>query len=262
MKKTPDHKRIHKKDIAFPSTIWTDIRKWENASERERRESLHRFYQRYKIPLLGFLKYNGCSNEEVDDVLHDFIVEQIQGKIFIKADPERGRFRNLLLSSLKNFLISRRRKESAATRKPAKGFSFLDEELSDGVCLKDLIEDRMTPEEIYERAWFLALLSNVLERMRNEYRLKNQGVHLVLFERRVIQPILHGAAKRPLQELAQELGLSPSEASNYIVTAKRAYQRHLREEISGYVSSEKEVAEEINDLLYFLQNLQNRNMPS
>jgi hypothetical protein len=249
-----DRKLANKKNAIFPPTMWTDIAKWKGASAQDRNAILHRFYNQYKLPLICFLKYNGYHVAEIDDILHDFIINHIEGKIFISANPSKGRFRNLLLTSLKHFLISRKRADCAEKRRPEGGFSYIDEEVTDGLQLKDLLEGGWTPEEIYERAWLLSLLNNVLDRLRCEYCAKGQDAHYILFERRVIQPIVHGMEKPSVQVLALELGLSASEASNCIVTAKRAYQRHLRDEIFEYVSSDKEVTEEINDLFHFLQN--------
>jgi hypothetical protein len=255
MNNISDRKSENRKNAVFPPTMWTDIAKWKGASDQDRKDLLFRFYKRYKLPLICFLKYKGCPAAEIDDILHDFILDHIEGKIFINADPSKGRFRNLLLTSLKHFLISRKRADCAEKRRPEGGFSYIDEEVADGLQLKDLLEGGRTPEEIYERAWLLALLNNVLDRLRCEYHAKGQDAHYILFERRVIQPIVHGMEKPSVQALASELGLSASDASNCIITAKRAYQRHLRDEIFEYVSSDKEVTEEINDLFHFLQNV-------
>jgi RNA polymerase sigma-70 factor (ECF subfamily) len=246
---------FYKKTFGFPSTMWTDITRWKEASIEERKDTLHRFYERYQLPLLGYIRSKGFVEVEADDVFHDFVLRHIEGKIFISADPTRGRFRSLLLVSLNHFIISRKRTESAEKRHPVAGFTSLDEEIFEGLLLKDVIVDGKTPEEIYEKTWFLTILNNVLERLAIEYKEKGQDVHYTLFEKRIIQPILYGFEKPSIKDLSLELSLKPSEASNCIVTAKRAYQRHLRDEISSYASSEKEVSEEINDLRYFLQNM-------
>ena len=41
------------------------------------------------------------------------------------------------------------------------------------------------------------------------------------------------------------------EACNYLVTARRAFQRLLRQEIGVYASSEEEIASEVRDLFHF-----------
>lgn len=250
-----DNRSMPKKNIGFPSTMWTDLDNWQNASEQEKKAFLDRFYKRYRLPLILFLRRSGCSPAEADDVLHDFILSHITGQIFISAAKSRGRFRNLLLASLKNFLVSRKRAEHAQKRNPQGGFAFLDEELTDGLPLKALLSDWMTADELYEFAWLRVLLNNVILRLQAEYSEKGQAVHYTLFQRRVIHPIVYGSEQPSVSQLAIEFDLTPSKVSNCIVSAKRAFKRHLRNEILEYVSSEKEVSEEISDFMIFLQNL-------
>jgi DNA-directed RNA polymerase specialized sigma24 family protein len=246
---------MHKQNVSFPSTMWTDMAQWNKASDVEKREVLDRFYVRYRTPLVCFIRARGYDADEAEDLLHDFVLEHQAGRLFVAADPARGRFRNLLMTSLKNFLVSRHRTGLTERRAPESGFVFLDSETVHGVRLEELLSGSRTPEELYERAWLLALLVNAVKRLSDEYERKGQRRHFVLFERRILLPILEGSDKPGIADLADELGLSPDEASNSLVTAKRGYERHLREEIRGYAASDKEVSEEINDFLHFLQNL-------
>lgn len=245
----------NKKQSGFPSTLWTDIVRWDTASDEEKRLLLERFYTRYKRPLLNFIYAFGLDRSESQDALHDFMLSHMQGKLFVAADPAKGRFRSLLLRSLKHFLISSMRTKHAGKRRPERGFVLLDDEVLSGVKLKDLIADDDSVEAIYDRIWLATVLSNVLDRLQSEYQEKGQEIHYRLLERRVILPIVAGDKKPSYDELAKDYDISAEQASNFVVTAKRAYQRLLKAEIREYVSSEKEVTEEINDFLYFLQNL-------
>ena len=241
--------------MLFPSTMWTDVLGWKSASIEKRQSVLERFYNRYRLPLLAFIEFQGHARPEAEDLLQEFILHQIDGKIFAHADPQKGRFRNLLLTSLKNFIVSSTRSSKAEKRHPKRGFSYLDEEVSEGVLLKDIIADTKTPEDIFHRIWFVTLLASVMSQLKLDYQTKGQETHFNIFERRVIKPIFHGGDRPSVKALAQEYGLSSTEASNYIVTAKRGYQRHLKEAIKEYSGTEKEASEEINDFLYFVQNL-------
>jgi DNA-directed RNA polymerase specialized sigma24 family protein len=245
----------HRKNLTFPSTMWTDMAHWKAASDGEKRVVLDRFYSRYRIPLIRFIQSRGYDASDAEDLLHDFVIEHKAGRLFLAADRSRGRFRNLLLTSLKNFLVSRKRTAGADKRSPRSGFLSMEQDTLIGVRVEELIPDNRTPEEIYERAWLLTLLLNAVSRLREDYERKNQHTHFILFEKRVILPILQGSEKPGLAGIAAELGLDPAEASNLLVTAKRGYQRHLREEIREYAASEKEVAEEIHDFFHFLQAL-------
>ena len=244
-----------KTNTNFPSTLWTDITQWKDASVGEKRLLLERFYQRYKRPMLVFLYGFGLTRTDAEDLLHDFMLDHVQGKLFVAADPHRGRFRSLLLRSLKHFAISHVRARNAEKRHPQGGFVGLDDELAGGVTIGDLLTTGQSAEEAYDRVWLATVLMNVLRRLRCEYENKGQALHYQLFERRIILPIIAGTDRPSFNELAQECNIGTDQASNFVITAKRAYQRLLKTEIREYVASDKEVAEEINDFFHFLQQV-------
>ena len=55
-----------------------------------------------------------------------------------------------------------------------------------------------------------------------------------------------------MADLGREHGITEKQAANCLLTAKRAYQRLLQEEIRLYASSEAEVASEILELFSIL----------
>ena len=77
-------------------------------------------------------------------------------------------------------------------------------------------------------------------------------VHFAIFSKRLINPILDGSREISMSVLGREYGLTEKQAANHLLTAKRAYQRLLQEEIRLYAGSEAEVAAEIRDLFSIL----------
>lgn len=244
-----------KKGYGFPSTMWTDIERWNGAGEGEKRKLIEQFYSRYRLPLLKYINSFGLKYTEADDALHDFMIRHMEGKLFVGADPARGRFRNLLLRALKNFLISVVRENNTAKRRPERGLVQLDEEVMDGVRLSNLIRSNDTVEDLYDRIWLTTVLCNVLESLKAECLEKGNHLHYELLERCVIAPLVSGTTKPEYKILGEQYGITSTQVANHVVTAKRAYQRLLKAEIRQYVSTEKEVNEEIGDFLQFLQSL-------
>lgn len=244
-----------KSKVAFPATMWNDITAWKDASIELRIDILTRFYTSYRLPLISYIIFSGYGKSDSEDLLHDFIIVQAEGDIFLKADPGKGRFRNLLLTSLKHFLISNRRKLSAKKRHPEGGMLYLESEVTDGLKVKDYLSCSTNPEEIFHKAWLASLLMNVYKKLRTEFYEKEQYKHIEIFERRIYSPIMDGSEGQSIADLAGELSISPEDASNYLTTAKRAFRRLLKQEIGEYVTGEKEINEEINDFLGFIGNL-------
>ncbi len=244
-----------KKQGNFPETSWTDIDNWPQANENERQRSLSRFFNDYKFPLINFIIMSGHTPDEAEDLFQEFVTWHIEtgGKLFSAADSRKGRFRNLLLSALKRFIIDEKRKLNAQKRSPRKGIVHFDSMAGTGVCWGDFVAEGKTPEQIFENAWLMTLLWNVTEQLSNAFQKKGQIIHYEIFRRRVIDPIFSGTVKPSIRSIAEHHDISESKAGNYLVTAKRAYRRFLEKEIRTYVASEKEVTLEINNLFRFLQ---------
>ena len=96
------------------------------------------------------------------------------------------------------------------------------------------------------------LLLRALEAVKMGYQASGMDTHYEILVARIVRPILEGSEPVPFRELANKHGLTEKEAANRLLTARRAFQRLLRAEISLYASSEEEVTSEIKDIFRFL----------
>ena len=158
-----------------------------------------------------------------------------------------------MLSSLNNFLKNEHRKAHAQRRHPAEGFvSIFD--LASRANLNNTLQHVMTPEEAFHKEWLTNLLIRVTERLYDECYATNKEIHYQIFNRRIINPILEGASVPSQSELAIEYGLTEKQVANKLLTARRAYQRLLRDEVQSYAMTEEDSAYEIKDLFEFIGN--------
>ena len=65
---------------------------------------------------------------------------------------------------------------------------------------------------------------------------------------RIVAPAFAGTGAPPIRELAVQFGLSEKETGNRLVTARRAFQRLLRYEVSVTAASEEDASAEVRDL--------------
>ena len=103
----------------------------------------------------------------------------------------------------------------------------------------------MTPERIFDRQWALAVLEEVLGRLREQYRREGKAD---LFEG-LKDCLTAGAERPPHAETARKLGLSPGAVKVAAHRLRRRYRELLRDEIAQTVASPGEVQEEIAYLL-------------
>ena len=88
----------------------------DEASAREALGELCRIYWR---PIFAFICRRGHNVNDAQDLTQDFFVMVLEGNLLRHADPERGRFRSLLLKALQNFLIDAHEKRQAKKAKQA-----------------------------------------------------------------------------------------------------------------------------------------------
>ncbi len=229
----------------FPMTDWKALERLRNGSDDQRRQSMSGLFLRYREPILCFLLRKGHAPERAEDLVQDFFLYSIQHQLFEKADAERGRFRNLILSALQHYAANAHRKEQAGFRNPSGGFAGEDvADLPPGA----LPADNATPERAFVRNWAQTLIRRVLVILETEYSGPGRRLHYAIFHRLMIAPIFEGATVPAHRDLANELGLTEKEVANRLLTARRAYQRLLRAEIAAYARDEAEVEEEIREL--------------
>jgi DNA-directed RNA polymerase specialized sigma24 family protein len=226
----------------FPNTHWSLVRRAGTSDAAARREALTTLLTRYRPALLSYLRaVKKMRSDQADELLQDFIADQLlERRLVAKADPSRGRFRSLLLTSLNHFAVDHHR---ARRRRAAES---LDSECLGG---EPRAAAACSPEAGVEAVWARALVHDVLEAMRCECAATGRADLWAVFEGRILADIFGGAGTVPYESLAAALQLeSPTQAANLLVTAKRMYARLLRMAIGEYESDPAAVEAEIADL--------------
>jgi DNA-directed RNA polymerase specialized sigma24 family protein len=98
----------------FPTTIWTTI----SQAGAHDRAALEDFAQRYRAPILAYLRGRGFSGNDAEDLCQEVFVRVLQSGVLAKADRSRGRFRSLLLTVTTRVVQDRRRRRSDPRGRP------------------------------------------------------------------------------------------------------------------------------------------------
>src|SRR5262245_33163236 len=80
------------------------------AEEGKAREALAQLCRIYWRPIFAFVCRRDRTLEDAQDLTQDFFLMILKGDLLQRANADRGRFRSLLLTALKNFLIDRHAK--------------------------------------------------------------------------------------------------------------------------------------------------------
>jgi RNA polymerase sigma-70 factor (ECF subfamily) len=228
----------------FPNTHWSLVRRAGIAQGDARREALTVLLERYQPALRSYLEIvRGLPESDVDDVLQSFLADKLLEQRFLRhADEHRGRFRTFLLTSLNHYVTSWHRSNKVRATVP------LDGPIEPGD------ESAPTPAAIVEATWARTLVMNVLHVMEEECGKSGRQNVWAVFEGRLVKTLFDGCDPVPYQTLAAQLKLkSPTQAANLLVTGKRTYVRLLHGAVGEYEDGEKNIEEEIADLLEILQ---------
>lgn len=229
----------------FPPTRWTLIAHAQTAQAVINLNAMNDLLAAYAPVLRGYLaQVMRLRPEQAEDLVQDFVARRIlEGRLLQRADRTRGRFRSFLLKCFLNFVRSELRKERAAKRGPPPAQMLnLDEHAQH---IADPRQDRRS----FDSLWARQVLGAALDRLQRECAEKGRPDVWTVFEQRILNPIFSDAPPRPYEDLVASLGLrSPIQASNLLITAKRAFQRALESVVLETVSTGAEVAREIAEL--------------
>lgn len=230
----------------YPTTIWSEVRKAACTDSKDAIAVLGSLLQKYLTALQAHIEFKfNASREQAADWLQDFVCEKVLlGDLLKKASRDRGRFRTFLLNSLDNFVLSELRRARAQRRQPPGGLGYLEDS-----CLEIPGDSGKAVMERFNAAWAREMFGHVLGRMRAESEAKGCVARWEVFKACLLDPLLEGTRKPSYAELVDRLGFqSPAEAANALVTAKRQFDRLLRQVVGEYVGEGEEVENEIREL--------------
>src|SRR5438034_5806744 len=153
--------------VAFTTTHWSVVLTAQDESPAAH-EALEKLCRTYWRPIFVFLRRQGISQEEAEDITQGFFASLLEHRNLDAVRKEQGRLRSYLLGALKYFLADERRRAMAIKR--GKGQRLIPlEALSANERAEMEPADPVTAEQIYERRWASTVLEHVLALLKNEY---------------------------------------------------------------------------------------------
>lgn len=225
----------------FPTTRWTLVVAAGDRDRTQARPALVWLCENYWYPLYAYLRRRGYPADQAQDLAQEFFVRLLEGRYLDRADPDRGRFRSFLLSSLKFFAADEEDRNRAHKRG---GGALVPLDFSSGEerYQREPAHDE-TPEHIFERRWALSVLDRVVERLRSEFVQHGRPEH---FER--LKVFLLGQSDAPYAALAREMNTSEGALKVAIHRLRKRYRELFRQEIADTVVDPADVESELRHL--------------
>jgi DNA-directed RNA polymerase specialized sigma24 family protein len=236
-----------KNSIAFTTTHWSVVLEAQGQSPAAQ-EALEELCRTYWRPVYGFIRRQGITTQEAEDLTQGFFSLLLERRDFDAVRKEKGRLRSYLLTSLKHFLASEQRR--AMTVKRGKGQRLIPlEELRANERFEMEPADPLSADRLYERRWALTLMEQVLRRLKDEYCTAGNAA---LFDSlKQLLPDEPGAQSR--EDIAAQLGMTDNALRQAFHRFRHCYQLLLREEISHTVAVASDVEDELRHLISVLR---------
>ena len=231
----------------FVTTHWSVVLAAQGSSPAAE-AALEKLCRTYWWPLYGFVRRNGHSPEEAQDLTQGFFALLLERRDFDSVRREKGRLRSYLLVSLKNFLAKAHRREMTVKRSEGRSLVSLEELLArERADLEPA--DTLSADKIYERRCALTLLEQVLARLEEEYRVAGNAS---LFAR--LKELLADEPGRASQaDIAKELGMTENAVKQAFHRLRQRYRELLHEEIAHTVAVPGDVEDELRHFISVLQ---------
>jgi RNA polymerase sigma-70 factor (ECF subfamily) len=235
------------RNATFATTHWSVVLAARADDPVRARDALEQLCTVYWYPLYAFLRRRGNQPADAEDLVQGFIEHLLECGFFLAADPDKGRFRSYLLTSLNHFLADGAIRAGRLKRGAGKPLLSLDAMAAESRYALEP-EDPGTPEQHFERRWALTLLDTVMQRLETEAA---ESGRAKLFGQ--IKGVLQGDRRGVhYSELAPRLGISEAALTMTVQRLRRRYRELVREEIAHTVSRPVEIDEEMRHLFQVL----------
>jgi RNA polymerase sigma factor (sigma-70 family) len=211
------------------------------------RDALSELCRTYWRPIFAYICRRGYSTHDAEDLTQDFFTSLLQGPLLERADPDRGRFRSLLLKALQDFLGHEIEKRYAHKRGGGAKFVSWDDWMAEApsqLSFSPQALNSWSPEQLFDLRWAATVVEQALRRLREECQSRKR---LRLFETLSVY-LTTERADVSYQNLATTLGITESAVKKQLHNLRRRYRWLLYNEVEQTVEHPNDVEGEIRHL--------------
>ncbi len=230
------------KDV-FVTTRWTVVLQAGRKSSPHSERALAELCQSYWYPLYAYVRRRSRSREDAEDLTQAFFQQFLRKNHLEGLSADQGKFRAFLLAALKHFLANEWDKAGRQKRGGGMPHLSLDWQQADERFQAEL-PDHDSPDRIFDREWALALLEQVIARLKAECCSEGRGQ---LFDQ-ARGYLMLGEDAIPYAEAARNLGLEEGAVRVAVHRLRKRYRKLLRAEVAETVNDPDQVHEELRSL--------------
>lgn len=229
---------------AFPATAWTVIRGAQDLRHADAERALGRLTSVYWRPVYWTVRREwNASPEEAMDLTQEYFSVFLEKGFVHDVAEERGRFRSYVKATLRHFMLNRRRGERTRKREGAPlAISIEDVERLEA----EGVQDRETPEKLFERELMRAIVQRVLGDMDEASKKAGRERSFELFH---VYYMEECAGRRPrYEDLRAKFGLGPHDVKNRLAEMRARFRKRVLDYLRDGIRSEQELESEIREV--------------
>lgn len=226
---------LHAPHGLFPTTNWSNIGRLDSPDFAR---ALSELCQQYWYPVYAFIRRRSSDAHQAEDLTQAFFEKMLTQQTFRLADPDKGRFRAFLLTSVRNFVASDYASQQTLRRGGGHRVIPIDTVQAEQLYHRNR-SNGASPEDDFDRAWALALIERALDRLRLEFSKNQQSTRFEL-----LVPCLRSEPV-DFEAVAVTLGIDPAAARKAASRCRQRYGQILRDEIASTLSEHGDLELEI-----------------
>jgi len=231
----------------FATTHWSVVLKAADSTSPGAETALENLCRTYWLPLYTFVRRNGYGPEDAQDLTQAFFERFLRNKTIRNLAPEKGRFRNYLLTVLKRFLRDQFDRAVAAKRGGGAPVIPLDTVAAEA-HLQVVSSTDSSPDRAFDRAWAETVLQGGVERLRAQYETEGRGA---LFAE--LSPYLTRPTDRSgYTGSVDRLNIDANAVAAEVFRLRRRYRELVRAEVANTVATPAEIDAEVRYLVELL----------
>jgi RNA polymerase sigma-70 factor (ECF subfamily) len=222
----------------FQTTRWSMVLDAGKDPDQARR-ALNSLCRTYRPPVYAYILGHHYTGESAEDLTQAFFARFIEQGYYLKADPQRGRFRALLLTALKRFLGDVLDQEKTLKRGGNAHVRSLDSMVDDSG-----LQDTDTPELAFHRSWAHTVVKSALHKLREEARSADKTA---LFDELSVF-----IAERPddadYERVATKFGMRRNTLAVAVHRLRQRLRQLIREQLAETSADNAELEHELREL--------------
>ncbi len=233
----------------FATTRWSVVLASADAlrGREEAHAALSELCRLYWRPIFAYVCHRGYQLADAQDLTQDFLLQVMEGSILKRADPNRGRFRALLCTSLQNFLHDAHDRKRAKKRGGDREFVSWSDWMAEAPSLLSMPNETIeswSAERVFDLRWAATVVERALRQLREECESRGRAR---AFDK--LRQFLTGDGEViSYAECARTLGVSEASIKTVVHRLRLRYRSILRAEVAATLADPADLETEVRYL--------------